>query len=184
MHPAEMAVVSLRKEPWVSRRMARKAALWLVFAAMFVLVGLPGRAEAKTGTFTITLTDYAGYLHTFNLTANASGSFTGTGVVTLNGAYVNDETITGSSDPVSGNILSWDATYTNGPYFPYQWWWHGGPLVANDSLSRQLNFSMSVQWALSAPAVAPWHIALAGLVAIAFLLSVQRRRARFQLKAA
>ncbi len=164
--------------------MARKAGLWLVFAAMFVLVGLPGRAEAKTGTLTVTLVDYQGYVHTFNVTADASGSFTGPGVATLNGAYQNDETITGSSDPVSGAILSWDATYTNGGYAGYHWWWHGGPLVANDSLSRQLNFTMSIQWPLAAPAAAPWHIVLAGLAAIAFLLSVQRRRKRSQLKGA
>jgi hypothetical protein len=164
--------------------MARKAGLWLVFAAMFVLVGLPGRADAKTGTLTMTLTDYQGYVHTFTVTADASGSFTGTGVATFNGAYMNDETIAGSSDPVSGAILSWDAIYTNGSYKDYHWWWHGGPLVSNDSLSRQLGFTMSIQWPLSAPALAPWHILLAGLVAIAFLLSVQRRRARFQLKAA
>jgi len=157
-----------------------------MFAAMFLLVGLPGRAEAKTGTVTITLTDYLGYVHTFNVTANASGSFTGQGVVTFNGAYENDETITGSSDPVSGAILSWDATYTNGSYAGYHWWWSGGALLATDSFvpPRTLAFTMSVQWVLSAPALAPWHIALAGLVAIAFLLSAQRRRARLQLKAA
>jgi len=166
--------------------MARKAGLWLVFAAMFLLVGVPGRAEAKSGTLTITLVDYQGWVHTYNVTTGNSSTFTGTGVTTAGGVYQNDETITGTVDTASGAILSWEATYTNGTYSGYKWWWTGGALFATDTWSppRTLAFTMSVQWALSAPALAPWHIALAGLAAIAFLLSAQRRRARFQLKAA